>query len=245
MAWLYKYKQSTNWWIGYRVGGKQRAKSTGTSDRAEAQRKLEKFQQKVGRQGRKKGTIKLTALSQAERGELLDSFIHGRFEDQASIEMGVEHFLKQFDKICKLVFQDREQGVKSEHSPDIQPSEFSRILQITKEVVNATFKFADNLPLTLGLSSVCVLAQRVHDRDADFFRKLAEYLEMPSGPVDNLRGEILILSNSIEAYGLSASGVQKLLKSREVNADLRTIQRVLREFGLNQKRKGSKRSPTI
>lgn len=40
MAWLYKQPGSSNWWIGYRAGGKQFLKSTKTSDRKEAEAQL-------------------------------------------------------------------------------------------------------------------------------------------------------------------------------------------------------------
>jgi integrase len=40
MAWLYKQAGSDNWWIGQRVNGRQIRKSTGTSDKTEAQKKL-------------------------------------------------------------------------------------------------------------------------------------------------------------------------------------------------------------
>ncbi len=44
MAWLYKQKGSDNWWVGYRVNGKQILRSTKTSDRKAAQRQLEKLE---------------------------------------------------------------------------------------------------------------------------------------------------------------------------------------------------------
>lgn len=40
MAWLYKRPGTARWWIGWRVNGKLFAKSTGTEDRAEAEKKL-------------------------------------------------------------------------------------------------------------------------------------------------------------------------------------------------------------
>ena len=44
MAWLYKQKDSENWWIGYRVNGKQVLKSTETSDRKQAEQQLAKIE---------------------------------------------------------------------------------------------------------------------------------------------------------------------------------------------------------
>ena len=43
MAWLYKQPGSANWWIGYRVNGKQILRSTKTADREAAERELEKL----------------------------------------------------------------------------------------------------------------------------------------------------------------------------------------------------------
>jgi integrase len=43
MAWLYKQSGSQNWWIGYRLNGRQILRSTKTSDRKQAERELEKL----------------------------------------------------------------------------------------------------------------------------------------------------------------------------------------------------------
>jgi len=40
MAWLYKYKGSANWWIGFRLNGKVAARTTGTADRGKAEEQL-------------------------------------------------------------------------------------------------------------------------------------------------------------------------------------------------------------
>lgn len=59
MAWLYKQAGSTNWWIGYRLNGKQYLRSTKTEDKKEAQAQLER----------------LKLLDQAHRaGSLTDEF---------------------------------------------------------------------------------------------------------------------------------------------------------------------------
>ena len=43
MAWLYEQKgKSKNWFIGYRVNGKLHSRTTGTADRAEAEKELGK-----------------------------------------------------------------------------------------------------------------------------------------------------------------------------------------------------------
>lgn len=43
MPWLYKQKGSDNWWIGYRVNGKQVLRTTKTNNREEAERQLLKL----------------------------------------------------------------------------------------------------------------------------------------------------------------------------------------------------------
>src|SRR5690349_15620378 len=48
MAWIYKRGGSTHWWIGYRHNGVQVLKSTGTADRAEAQKQLAKVDLMLG-----------------------------------------------------------------------------------------------------------------------------------------------------------------------------------------------------
>ncbi len=40
MSWLYRRRGSQNWWIGYRANGRLFGRSTGTADKAEAERKL-------------------------------------------------------------------------------------------------------------------------------------------------------------------------------------------------------------
>ncbi len=44
MAWLYKQKGSGNWWVGYRLNGKQFLRSTGTQDKAQAEREKTKLE---------------------------------------------------------------------------------------------------------------------------------------------------------------------------------------------------------
>jgi integrase len=45
MAWIYKQRGSENWWIGYRLNGKQYLRSTGTSKKEEAERELARLEQ--------------------------------------------------------------------------------------------------------------------------------------------------------------------------------------------------------
>ena len=40
MAWLYKQKGSQNWWLGYRVNGAAKFRTTQTPVRAEAEKQL-------------------------------------------------------------------------------------------------------------------------------------------------------------------------------------------------------------
>jgi integrase len=44
MAWLYQRPDSERWWIGWRANGRQFLKSTGTSDKKEAEKKLHEHQ---------------------------------------------------------------------------------------------------------------------------------------------------------------------------------------------------------
>ncbi|HTL57538.1 MAG TPA: hypothetical protein VL361_17770, partial [Candidatus Limnocylindrales bacterium] len=44
MAWLYQRPDSGQWWIGYRQNGTQVRKSTGQTDKAEAERELAKVE---------------------------------------------------------------------------------------------------------------------------------------------------------------------------------------------------------
>ena len=60
MAWLYKQNGSENWWLGYRLNGRQYLRSTKTSDRKKAEQEL----------------AKLNAVDQAHRaGSLTDEFV--------------------------------------------------------------------------------------------------------------------------------------------------------------------------
>ncbi len=43
MAWLYKRPGSARWWIGWRANGKQFLRSTGTEDKAEAEKKRDQL----------------------------------------------------------------------------------------------------------------------------------------------------------------------------------------------------------
>src|SRR4051812_39506978 len=44
MAWLYQRSGSAKWWIGWRANGKQHLQSTKTSERAEAEKHLARFE---------------------------------------------------------------------------------------------------------------------------------------------------------------------------------------------------------
>ena len=59
MAWLYKRSESENWWVGYRLNGRQYLRSTKTADRKKAEQEL----------------AKLNAADQAHKaGSLIDEF---------------------------------------------------------------------------------------------------------------------------------------------------------------------------
>jgi integrase len=60
MGWLYKRSESENWWVGYRLNGRQYLRSTKTNDRKKAEQEL----------------AKLNAVDQAHKaGSLTDEFI--------------------------------------------------------------------------------------------------------------------------------------------------------------------------
>ena len=60
MAWLYKRSESENWWVGYRLNGRQYLRSTKTADRKKAEQEL----------------AKLNAVDQAHKaGSLTDEFV--------------------------------------------------------------------------------------------------------------------------------------------------------------------------
>lgn len=44
MAWLYRQPRSPYWWIGYRLDGRQRLKSTGKTEKADAEKVLARFE---------------------------------------------------------------------------------------------------------------------------------------------------------------------------------------------------------
>ena len=44
MPWLYQRKGSNNWWLGYRINGKQVLESTGETDEAKAQKILDRME---------------------------------------------------------------------------------------------------------------------------------------------------------------------------------------------------------
>jgi len=60
MAWLYKAaRYLKNWWLGYRLNGRQYLRSTKTSDRKKAEQELEK----------------LRAVIRPQSGSLTDEFV--------------------------------------------------------------------------------------------------------------------------------------------------------------------------
>jgi integrase len=85
MAWLYKQNGSENWWLGYRLNGRQYLRSTKTSDRKKAEQEL----------------AKLNAVDQAHKaGSLTDEFVALLTRKQSSGESLRAH-VRQWLTECK------------------------------------------------------------------------------------------------------------------------------------------------
>src|SRR5437764_534467 len=85
MAWLYQRDDSAKWWVGYRVNGRQFLRSTGTEDRAQAEREL----------------AKLEAVNQAHKaGSLTDEFIRLLTNTHSTAET-LRGFVVQWLAECK------------------------------------------------------------------------------------------------------------------------------------------------
>ena len=85
MAWLYKQNGSENWWLGYRLNGRQYLRSTKTSDRKKAEQEL----------------AKLNAIDQAHRaGSLTDEFVALLTRKQSSGE-SLRAYIRQWLAECK------------------------------------------------------------------------------------------------------------------------------------------------
>ena len=86
MAWLYKQKDSENWWIGYRVNGKKIQRSLGTPDR-----KLAEQEQ-----------ARLESVSMAHKaGTLTDEFIRHLTRRETSGEHSLNAYVRQWLAECK------------------------------------------------------------------------------------------------------------------------------------------------
>jgi integrase len=85
MAWIYKQTNSKNWWIGYRLNGRQYLRSTKTSDRKKAEQEL----------------ARLNAVDQAHRsGSLTDEFVALLTRKQSSGE-SLRAYVRQWLAECK------------------------------------------------------------------------------------------------------------------------------------------------
>lgn len=85
MAWLYKQNNSENWWLGYRLNGRQYLRSTKTSDRKKAEQEL----------------AKLNAIDQAHRaGSLTDEFVALLTRKQSTGD-SLRGYIKQWLAECK------------------------------------------------------------------------------------------------------------------------------------------------
>ena len=85
MAWIYQRTGSANWWVGYRLNGRQYLRSTKTSDRKKADQEL----------------AKLNAVDQAHRaGSLTDEFVALLTRKQSSGE-SLRAYVRQWLVECK------------------------------------------------------------------------------------------------------------------------------------------------
>jgi integrase len=85
MAWIYQRPGSANWWIGYRVNGRQILRSTKTDDRAKAEQEL----------------AKLDAIAQAHKaGSLTDEFVALLTRKESSGE-SLRAYARQWLAECK------------------------------------------------------------------------------------------------------------------------------------------------
>ena len=85
MAWLYKQAASENWWIVYRLNGRQYLRSTKTSDRKKAEQEL----------------AKLNAVDQAHKaGSLTDEFVALLTRKQSSGDT-LRGYIRQWLAECK------------------------------------------------------------------------------------------------------------------------------------------------
>jgi site-specific recombinase XerC len=85
MAWLYKRDGSENWWLGYRLNGRQYLRSTKTGDRQKAEQEL----------------AKLNAVDQAHKaGSLTDEFVALLTRKRSSGET-LRGYIRQWLAECK------------------------------------------------------------------------------------------------------------------------------------------------
>jgi integrase len=85
MAWLYQRDGSENWWLGYRLNGRQYLRSTKTNDRKKAEQEL----------------AKLNAIDQAHKaGSLTDEFVALLTRKQSSGE-SLRGYIQQWLAECK------------------------------------------------------------------------------------------------------------------------------------------------
>jgi integrase len=85
MAWLYRQANSKNWWLGYRLNGRQYLRSTKTSDRKKAEQELEK----------------LRAVDHAHKaGSLTDEFVALLTRKESSGE-SLRAYVRQWLAECK------------------------------------------------------------------------------------------------------------------------------------------------
>ncbi len=114
MPWLYKQKGSNNWWIGYRQGGRQVLRSTGTADRHEAEKQLAQVQ---------------TLFAAHKAASLTEELFHaltGKHLPQVTLKAALEDWLAECRGSTSEKTFDRYEGIAenlaaSLHATDTHP----------------------------------------------------------------------------------------------------------------------------
>lgn len=182
MAWLYKQKNSENWWIGCRINGRQILKSTGTADRQEAERQL----------------AAIEALNQAHRaGTALDEIyraLSGKGESVVTLRASVAAWLAEIDGTTAPStlgkYRDTlDEFMKSMNATDSKP----RVAEITSEHIRAHLA---KLKLRLAPSTVNGYRKIL----SIFFRSLVASGKLRESPVSVVKALKVKESTSRRTY---------------------------------------------
>lgn len=125
MAWIYQRGDSDNWWLGYRVNGKQVLRSTETSDRKQAEKEL----------------AKIEMATRANRAGLLTDELIRQLtgKDSTQGEFSLRAYVGQWLAECKglsAVTLERYQTVANEFCDFVHATETAPLLrEIQKETV--------------------------------------------------------------------------------------------------------------